>query len=325
MFNSQLVLTTEGTPGTDANRISDARAFAAFSMYKFKTGNLTLTPGLRYENITLGRINYGGSDPDRTGFDSSERENQVDIFIPGVGFNYNFERLSVFGGVHKGFAPPGSEEGQNAEESINYELGSRFSLGEFSGEIVGFFNDYSNLLGSDLAASGGTGTLDQFNAGAVNVGGLELLLNYNLLSGNSKWNLPVTYSYTYTDTAFQTDFGSDDDLWGEVSAGDEMPYISKHQWNASLSLEHERYELNVNARYTGAFRTQAGTGPIPDGEGVASNFILDFAGKYHVGKHLSFTANIINLLDETYLVSRVPAGLRPGHPFGAFAGLQLRY
>ncbi len=325
MVNSQMRLTREGIPGTDANRISDARAFAAFSMYKFKTGNLTLTPGIRYENMTLGRINYGSSDPDRTGSDLSERENQVDIFIPGIGFNYNFEKLSLFGGVHKGFAPPGSEEGQNPEESINYELGSRFSLGEFSGEIVGFFNDYSNLLGSDLAASGGTGTLDQFNAGAVNVGGLELLLNYTLLSGNSKWNLPVTFSYTYTDTSFQTDFGSDDALWGEVTAGDEMPYISKHQWNATLSLEHERYELNVNARYTGAFRTQAGTGPIPDGEGVASNFILDFAGKYHVGKHLSFTANIINLLDETYLVSRVPAGLRPGHPFGAFAGLQLRY
>ena len=325
MVNSQLSLTTEGIPGTDANRVSDARAFAAFGMYKFKTGNLTLTPGIRYENMTLGRVNYGSSDPDRTGTDISERENQVDIFIPGVGFNYNFERLSVFGGVHKGFAPPGSEEGEDPEESINYELGSRFTLGDFSGEIVGFFNDYSNLLGSDLAASGGTGTLDQFNAGAVNVGGLELLLNYNLLSGNSKWNLPVTFSYTYTDTAFQTDFGSADDLWGEVTAGDEMPYISKHQWNASLSLEHERYEFNVNVRYTGAFRTQAGTGPIPDGEGVASNFFLDFAGKYHVGKHLSFTANIINLLDETYLVSRVPAGLRPGHPFGAFAGLQLRY
>lgn len=325
MINGQLRLTTAGVPGTDANRISDARAIAAYTMYKFKTGNLTLTPGLRYENIALGRVNYGNSDPDRTGTDLSERENQVDIFIPGIGFNYNFQNLSLFGGVHKGFAPPGSEAGQNPEESINYELGTRFSFANLSGELVGFFNDYSNLLGSDLAASGGTGSLDQFNAGEVNVGGLEVLLNYNLLSENAKLNLPLTFSYTYTDTEFQSDFGSDDDLWGEVNAGDEMPYISKHQWNAALSLEHERYELNVNARFTGAFRTQAGTGPIPADEEVPSNFILDFAGKYHIGKHLSLTANIINLLDEAYLVSRVPAGLRPGHPFGAFAGLQLRY
>ncbi len=325
MQNGQLLLTTEGIPGTDANRISDARAFAAYTMYKFKINDLTLTPGLRYENMTLGRVNYGNADPDRTGADLSTRENQVDIFIPGIGFNYNFQNLSLFGGVHKGFAPPGSEEGQNPEESINYEIGTRFSFGDFAGELVGFFNDYSNLLGSDLAASGGTGSLDQFNAGAVNVGGVELLLNYNLLQGNSKFDLPITFSYTYTDTAFQSDFGSDEDLWGEVSVGDEMPYISKHLWNAGLSLEHDKFELNVNARFTGEFRTQAGQGPIPDGEKVASNFILDFAGKYHAGKHLSLTANIINLLDETYLVSRVPAGLRPGHPFGAFAGLQLRY
>ena len=100
----------------------------------------------------------------------------MDIFIPGIGFNYNFQNLSLFGGVHKGFAPPGSEEGQNPEESINYEIGTRFSFGDFAGELVGFFNDYSNLLGSDLAASGGTGSLDQFNAGAVNVGGVALLL-----------------------------------------------------------------------------------------------------------------------------------------------------
>ena len=325
MDQGQLVLTTEGIPGTDANRISDARAFAAYTTYKFKYGNLTLTPGLRYENMVLSRVDYGSSDPDRIGSDLSERDNSVDIVIPGMGFNYNFDRISVFGGIHKGFSPPSNQEGQLPEESINYELGTRFGFGGLSGEVVGFFNDFSNMLGSDLAATGGTGSLDQFNAGEVNVGGLEVLLNYNLLSGNSKLILPVTFGYTFTDTAFQTDFGSEEDLWGEVSAGDEMPYISKHQWNASASLEHDRYELNFNARYTGAFRTEAGRGPIPASERVDANFILDFAGKYHFNEQISLTANIINLLDETYAVARVPAGLRPGHPFGIYGGIQLRY
>jgi Fe(3+) dicitrate transport protein len=325
MLDGSLVLTTAGIPGTDANRISDARAFAAFTTYKFKYGNLTLTPGVRYENMTLSRLNYGSTDPDRTGEELSQRENQVDIFIPGMGFNYNFENISVFGGIHKGFSPPGNEEGQQPEESINYELGTRFSYAGFSGEIVGFFNDYSNLLGSDLAATGGTGSLDQFNAGEVNVGGLEVLLNYNLLPNSEKFILPLTFGYTYTDTEFQNSFGSEDDLWGEVTAGDELPYISKHQWNAILGLEHDIFELNLSARYTGAFRTEAGSGAIPDAERVDSNFILDFSGKYHYNEHISLTANVINMLDETYAVARVPAGLRPGHPFGIYAGLQLRY
>ncbi len=325
MEDNILQLTTAGIPGTDANRISDARAFAAFAMYKLKYGELTLTPGLRYENIVLSRGEYGSTDPERTGTSLSERENKVDVFIPGMGFNYNFEKLSVFGGIHKGFSPPGNQVGQDPEESVNYELGGRFSVGGLNGELVGFYNDYSNLLGSDLAATGGTGSLDQFNAGEVRITGIEALLNYNLLGSSKSFILPITLAYTYTDTEFLNSFGSEDGLWGEVIAGDELPYISKHQLNAGIALEHRNFELNFNARYNGEFRTEAGRGAIPQDELVSSNFILDFAGKYRYSEHLSLTANIINLLDETYAVARVPAGLRPGHPFGAYAGIELRY
>ncbi len=325
MTNGQMLLTTEGIPGTDANRISDARAFAAFTMYKFKYDNLTLTPGLRYENMTLSRDNFGSNDPGRSGTGLSQRENQVDIFIPGVGFNYNFPNISIFGGVHKGFSPPGNQEGQLPEESINYELGSRFSYGGFSGELVGFFNDFSNLLGSDLAATGGTGSLEQFNAGEVNVAGLELLFNYDILADTKNFRLPVTLGYTLTNTEFLNSFGSDEDLWGEVTAGDELPYIPKHQLNATVSLEHSKFELNLSGRYNGEFRTMAGSGPIPAEELVPSNFVLDFAGKYNYNQNISLTLNVLNMLDETYAVARVPAGLRPGHPFGIFAGIALRY
>ena len=325
MQGGRMDLTSEGTPGTDANRISNANAFAGFAMYKFKYGDLTLTPGLRYENIRLGREDYGTSDPDRTGSDLRTRENRVDVWIPGMGFNYNIENISVFGGVHKGFSPPGNEEGQQPEKSINYELGTRFSFAGLSGELVGFYNDYSNLLGSDLAATGGTGSLDQFNAGEVRVSGLEVLVNYNFLPNSERFILPVTFGYTFTDTEFLNSFGSDDSLWGTVTAGDELPYISRNQWNASISLEHQDFELNLNARYSGAFRTQAGSGDIPANERVDSNFVLDFGGKYHLNEHLTFTGNILNLLDETYAVARVPAGLRPGLPFGVYAGITLRY
>jgi len=326
IIDGDMVLTTKATPGTDANRISSATAFATYALYKLKYKKLTLTPGLRYENIVLKREDYGTEDPGRNGTDLSVRENKVDIFIPGIGFNYKFNNdASVFGGVHKGFSPPSNQVGQKAEESINYELGTRFNFKGIRGEVVAFFNDYSNLLGSDLAATGGTGSLEQFNAGEVTVKGLEVLLNYDLLETSDKFSLPISFGYTFTDTEFQNSFGSSDDLWGEVTEGDELPYIAKHQFNASISLEHKAFELNLNARYNGAFRTVAGTEDINDSNGVTSNFILDFSGKYHFTNYLSFTGNVINLLDETYAVSRVPAGLRPGHPFGAYAGIELRF
>ena len=225
-----MIRTTAGTPGTDANRISDATAFASFALYKFKYKDLTRTPGLRYENITLGRTNFGSNDVERIGAELSVRENQTDVWIPGMGFNYNFDKFSVFGGIHKGFSPPTSREDEKAEKSINVELGSRFSFSGISGEIVGFFNDYSNLLGSDLAATGGTGSLEQFNAGEVNVQGVEILLNYDFMPSGSAFKLPLTFAYTFTDTEFQSSFDSAEDIWGEVAVGDELPYISKHQF-----------------------------------------------------------------------------------------------
>ena len=326
MTNGNMMLTTQGNPGSDANRISSATAFAASVLYKLKFNNLTLTPGLRYENIELARDNFGTSDPSRTGANLTSRENKVAIFIPGMGFNYTVNNVtSIFGGIHKGFSPPGNQAGQESEESINYELGSRFNINGLRGEVIGFYNDYSNLLGSDLAASGGTGSLEQFNAGEVQVKGIELLLNYDLLKNNASYALPISFGYTFTDTAFLNSFGSDDGLWGEVNKGDELPYIAKHQFNTSITLEHARYEFSIGGRLNGAFKTIASADSVNEDNGIQSNFIIDFSGKYHISKTVSLTSKIINALDKTYAVAKVPAGLRPGHPFGIYGGIEFKF
>ena len=325
--NQELIRTTVAEKGTNANRISSAKALAAHLLYTVKYENLTLTPGLRYENITLTRMDYGTNDPNRTGQDLAIRKNSVDVWIPGIGVNYRFNNyVSVFGGIHKGFSPPSNTPGQNAEESINYELGSRFGFKGLSGEIVGFYNDYQNLLGSDLAATGGTGSLDQFNAGEVRVSGIELSLNYNLLQNTSKkYKLPISISYTFTDTEFLTSFESNEDIYGLVTKGDKIPYIAKNQLNARLGLQHQRFEVNLNSRYTSAFRTQAGSGPIPENFKVDSNFIVDLSALYFIDKNITLSSNIMNLFNSKYAVSRVPAGLRPGHPFGISFGLAYEF
>ncbi len=322
--NGQLSLTSPATRGTDANRVSDAQALALHALYKVNFGQLTLTPGLRYEDITLTRDNYGSNDPARTGVNLSSRENNVSVFIPGVGANYRINNLwSFFGGIHKGFSPPGSAPEVDAEESINYELGSRFLIGGLRGESTVFFNDYSNLLGSDLAAGGGGGTTDMFNAGEVNVAGIEVSFSYDLLQNNAKWSLPLTLNYTHTQTEFQNAF--DSDIYGEVEVGDEIPYIAENQWNFLAGISHAKFDINANARFVGEMRTQAGTGSIATAERVDSNFLIDVSGRYHFNKSLTATINMINVLDNEYAVSRQPAGLRPGHPFGINAGLIARF
>lgn len=326
MIDGNMNLVNAGVPGTDSNRITDANAFAAHVLYKLKYGKLTITPGIRYENIKLERNDYGKNDVNRTGSDLSSRSNETNEFIPGIGANYKLNReFSLFGGIHKGFSPGGTRPEESSEQSVNYELGTRFNHNGLSGEVVGFYNDYSNLLGSDFAASGGVGTLDQFNAGEVNVAGIEAQAGYDFLKTNSNFSLPLTIAYTFTDATFQNSFDSNVGIWGTVENGDEVPYLSRHQFNIGLSFIATKFEAHANARYRGEFRTQAGSGSIPANEKVGSNFLVDLSVKYHLNKNLSLTSNLINVLDNEYEVARVPAGLRPGHPFGVYGGFEFRF
>lgn len=321
--NQEMIRTTVAAKGSDANRISSAEAIAAHLLYKVTFNKLTLTPGLRYENMTFMRDNYGSNDPNRTGFELSSLENKVDVWIPGIGANYRFSNdLSVFGGVHKGFSPPGTTEGSEPEESINLELGTRFDFNGLTGELVGFYNDYDNLLGSDFASSGGTGTLEQFNAGQAIVKGIELLVNYDVLNAStSNLKLPITLSYTLTDAKFQTDFASTVGIYGEVEDGDQIPYIAKNQFNLTAALENSDFNVSLSGRYTDAFRTEAGTGTIPQEFEVESHFIVDLSAKYFYSPRITVFTNINNLFDSTYNVARLPAGVRPGAPFMINAGI----
>jgi len=327
MKDAVMELTKAGTPGTESNRIETANAVAGYVQYKLKYKNLTATPGLRYENISLARKDYGKNDPDRTGADLSKRSNYVDVFIPGIGLDYKFNKfLSTFAGVHRGFSPPGSKDETLPEESINYELGVRYAKNALSGQAVVFFNDYSNLLGTDLAASGGGGTGDLFNGGEVQTKGLEFQLTYDLLSSKtSAFSLPLSVVYTYTDAIFKNNFDSDFDPWGEVAAGDKLPYLANNQFTFLLALEHRKFSINLSGKYMDEMRTKAGQGDIPDTEKTDAYFVLDASISYLMHKNAALFANATNLTDEIYAVARRPAGLRPGMPRAFNVGIKATF
>lgn len=318
--NGSMSLNSYGEKGSQGNRISSANSFASYIMYKYKIKGFTVSPGLRYESITLARDDFGENNPLRNINDLSSRENKVSVFIPGIGVNYTINnKFSIFGGIHKGYSPPGSSIGQKAEESLNLELGSRFSINKINAEIIAYQNDYSNLLGNDLAATGGFGELDPFNAGKALVNGLEILLTSDFVE-NKNISVPFSFSYTLTNAKFLTDFGSTQDIWGEVSNGDRIPYIPQHQLNSNIGIKINKFEINFNGNYNGKFSTIADSSiEIP------SYFIFDISFKYKVRPGITYTSKIINLFDENYAVSRAPAGLRPGHPFGIYAGFEYLF
>jgi len=328
MDDNVMQLTKSGIHGTESNKIETANAIASYVQYKLNIGKFTATPGIRYENITNRRKDYGKNDPDRTGDNLSIRSNTVNVFMPGIGFDYKFDNhVSAFAGIHKGFAPPGSKEGLDPEESINYELGARYSKKGLSGQAIFFFNDYTNLLGIDLEASGGGGTNEQFNGGAVNTKGIEFNLTYDLLFSkeHSKFSLPFSIAYTYTDARFQNSFDSDFGGWGIVESGDEFPYLAKNQFTFVLGLEHQKFSVNLSGRYQGDIRTMPGQGTIPSDEIISANFIIDASANFILNKNIALFTNATNLSDKIYLVARRPAGLRPGMPRAFNFGLKVNF
>ncbi|RTY88362.1 TonB-dependent receptor family protein [Flavobacterium sp. RSP15] len=322
--NGVMNRTSNGTPGTDANRITNAEAIAAHVLYTITYDKFTFSPGIRYENINLESINYGSNDIIRTGTNIVNANNRSDVWIPGMGILYKInEDYNVFTSVHKGFSPPGAKVGEDAENSINSELGFRFQKNAFYGELIGYYNDFSNLQGSDNMSGGGTGTGDLFNAGAAIVKGIEFLATYEILNNSEKgYKLPLSFSYTLTDTKLNSDFNSP--IWGNVTRGDEIPYIAKNQFALTAAFETEKFNLAISGKYVDAFRTLAGTGTIPSQNKVNSNFIVDFSARYHLSQKVSLMSNIINLMNEKYAVSRVPAGLRPGMPFSINFGIMAQ-
>jgi Fe(3+) dicitrate transport protein len=325
MDDGAMLLTTAGIPGTESNRVGTAEALASHVLYRMKVGRFTLHPGLRHERITLRQDDYGRNDPGRSGSDLQVRSNTVEVWIPGFAMDADLGHgLRAFAGVHRGFSPPGTDPRTRPEHSINKELGLRVERGALDVQLIGFHNAYSELLGSDMAASGGMGTGDLFNGGRATVYGLECFVAHELLHHREgRLRLPASLSYTWTDARFGSSFNSTFGVWGQVLAGDRIPYIAEHQLNARIAVEDGRHVLAVNVAHMGGMPAQAGP-QVDDAFGSVPAFtVVDLAAQRHLGRGITAFATLQNALDQAYMVSFVPAGARPGMPRAITGGMRF--
>lgn len=326
MLGGRMIRTTAGAPGSQANQISAARAIAVFVADTISWGRWRVSPGLRYENIDLERTRYATTDPARTGA-ADVHETAVNAVIPGLGVSYEIRPdVSVFGGVHRGFAPPapGAARGTRVEESVNYEAGTRLQRGAASAEIVGFFNDYANLLGRDSLATGGSGDGDLFNGGKARVYGLEASAQWNPAQALGLASaLPVRVAYTLTHAEFRSAFESDFGPWGSVRIGDELPYVPSHQLFASVETDHRRWRARLEAALVGRMRTVAGQGGYVPAQSTDSYAVLNLSGEYRLTDGAHLFASVQNLADSVHIVARHPAGVRPGIPRLVQAGVRI--
>ncbi len=325
--SQRMVLLENGLRGSDANQIKKATALSGFFLLTQKLGKLTLKPGLRMESIAMRTLGFGKTNANRINPPEENTLNNTVVLIPGLGFCFKWDnQTALFGGLHKGFSPPGFTPEQKAEISWNQEIGLRHNSTELSLEIVGFFNHFNQLLGSDLAAGGGYGNNERLNAGEAQVWGAEAQVSKKwILSASQNIELPVTLVYTGTQTRFLSSFDSDNSLFGSVQPDDQMPYITPHQASLMIGLTHPHWSATLNARYQSDGRSVAGQGPILEQEKIPQRTIVDFAANYQISSSWNVGISIINALDEIYIAARHPAGLRPGHPRAVSINLNYQY
>jgi Fe(3+) dicitrate transport protein len=327
MESGQMILTSVDPAGSQGNRVGSAEAFAAFVQDEIVMGRWTVMPGLRFEKIKTQRVDFASDDPDRSEGPTGLRQNHVDAVIPGIGANFQAtDELTILAGVHRGFAPPGtsSRDGQaSVEKSWSYELGLRYRREMLYLEVIGFYNDYGNILGNCTNASGCTGDIgDTYNGGEAEVKGIEAVMTYDIVLANGM-TMPFAINYTYTDTKFNNSF--EDGFWGDVLAGDEMPYIPEHQLHASLGIEAAKWGATLGMTYVGTIRTEAGQGTAPVMERVDDHVVFDLSAYYQLNETIRIFATADNLFDKKYAVARRPYGLRPGKPFSVGGGFSLGF
>lgn len=326
MAGGAMVFTSAGATGSHANRVGSARALAMYVQDEIVWGDWRLIPGVRVESIDLTREDYDRNDPERLLGPSRVRKNSLTVAVPGFGIAWDAsDELTLILGVHRGFSPPGpGSEDATAEKSINWEAGLRYASGGPNLEAIGFYSDYSNLLGTCSNATGcGAGDIgDQFNGGAVAVFGLELSADY-IVDLSTTISIPLKLVYTYTDAEFSSSFA--DSFWGDVQDGDALPYIPAHQLNASVGLEGEAWAVNLTLNYVSETRNRAGGGTVPISESIDGRLVADFSASYMLRHNVRLFATIENLFDKTYVVARRPYGARPGKPLSVFGGLSVSF
>ncbi|MCI0574013.1 MAG: TonB-dependent receptor, partial [Myxococcaceae bacterium] len=303
-----------------ADNQDSTHAVALHALDALAWKRLALTPGVRTELVRSRSL-------DR--LDGSRGAATHVVVIPGMGAYYALtQQLGALAGAYKGFSPPapGQPEAVKPEESINYEAGIRYSHRKSRVELIGFFNDYSNLTSICTFSSGcNDANVDrQFDAGRAHIYGLEAYAEHELRTGFGV-NFPVSFAYTLTQARFLDAFNSEDPQFGRVQAGDELPYVPMHQLAGSVGAETQTWSINAGGTFVDRMREEAGQGELREGEATDRMFVLDVSAGYRFLPKAQIYLNVRNALDSHAIVSRRPFGARPNSPRWVQLGLKWSY
>jgi Fe(3+) dicitrate transport protein len=310
------------------------QAYSGFLQNRFNWGKLSITPGVRLEHVRYQRLNR---------LLNIDGETNLTKAIPGIGASYSpAQHVVLFTGLHRGFAPPRTEDIINnttggvvdldPELSWNYEAGIRGNIRAGSSVAATYFRmSFENqIIPANLA--GGIGAA-LTSAGSTDHHGMEL-------SGTTQWksiagsphSLSFRGAYTWMPIAEFTSrrFSNVSGFGSTPITGNRLPYAPRSLLNAQTIYTHSS-GLNalVEASYIGRqFGDDLNTvNPTADGQrgAIPSTVIWNATLNYPIEQwRTTVFVTAKNLFDRLYLADRV-RGMIPGSPRLLQAGLQFRF
>ncbi|MGA0839690.1 MAG: TonB-dependent receptor family protein [Pseudomonadales bacterium] len=321
-----------GTRVEDNKR--DTRAFAGYLENRFEIDRLSITPGLRLEHIANDR---------RNAITGADGEATLSEWLPSLGLSYTLaDRVQLFAGVHKGFAPPRNEDlidnsgfatDVDVEESVNLELGVRAQLNAGTSlDITLFRNDFKNQIAVGSIAGGSTPLAE----GKALYQGVEVTAYAGADAiADLHWVPYAQVAYTWLPTAdIESEFRRVDSgaVIPGATSGNRLPYAPEHLLTARAGARSQsgvdfHVELVlVDDQYADFANTESasvnGNGQIGE---ISSYHIWNVALNWQVpGMPLTVFTTVKNVADENYIVDRT-RGILTAPPRLVQGGFEIRF
>jgi len=294
------------------DNLRETRAYSAFVQNRILLGQWAITPGLRYENIHSSRTNNLTA---VTGKDT------LDQWIPSLGGTYQVTpQTTYFAGVHRGFAPPRTEDiigstGTSTEVepelSVNWELGVRAKpLADTDLQAALFRNDFSRQIAVGSVAGGNT----PLAQGETLYQGLELAGRVAVTDAIYVRGVYTGVLTAEQKTAFRrvdTNAIVNNGAGGSSQAGNRMPYAPKHLLTAAVGyalagLDAQLEAVHVSEQFSDFANTEVasinGNGQIGK---IAAYSILNATFNYHFKpQRTALFVTVKNITDKQYIVDR---------------------
>jgi Fe(3+) dicitrate transport protein len=299
--------------------------------------------GVRIERFAyqrdIARRSFRINDQNQVRDTSIIKDNQLTQLIPGAGFTWQpLTNLSIYGGVHQGFAPPRTKDAisgsgevydLDAEKSLNFELGLRsLPVRGIQLEVTAFYLDFSNQIIPVSESSGGTGS-GLVNGGQTIHKGIESAIRINLseLAGWNRTQVEWDANMTNLEAYFAGSRSQD----GITLAGNATPYAPRMLLNSALSVQHiSGLGLRLLGNYVGKqYADEQNTiEATPDGRnGLIPAYHTVDGNLFYTNErwNTTFTLGVKNLTNERYIANRRPQGIRVGLPRWFNFGVEYRF